>query len=254
MSAAALVAHQTRLEQRAFWRNPDTAFFTFALPVGLLLIFGFISGDERVPGRPDVRGLTLFVPGILAFGIIVAAYGSLAATVAVLRSDGVLKRLRSTPLPPAVYLAGQIVNVLVTSLPIALATVVLGRLMFDVAPRPGRSIELIVTLALAIGCFAALGLAISAFIPSAASAGPITNGTYLPLALVSGTFNSSLRLPAWLDHIVRLLPIRALTDGLRAAYDPAARGWPTGSLLVLAVWAVIGAAIALRWFRWEPSR
>ena len=43
---------QVRLEQRAFWRNPQSAFFTFALPVGLLLIFGAISSGETIPGRP----------------------------------------------------------------------------------------------------------------------------------------------------------------------------------------------------------
>jgi ABC-2 type transport system permease protein len=108
-------------------------------------------------------------------------------------------------------------------------------------------------LALGIVCFASLGLAISAFIPAANAAGAITNGTYLPLALVSGTFNSGLKLPSWLDRVVSALPIKALTDGLRAGYDPAAHGWPLASLAVLAVWAVIGIALAHRYFRWEPS-
>jgi ABC-2 type transport system permease protein len=253
-TGAGLVLHQLRLEQRSFWRNPDTAFFTFALPVGLLLIFGFTAGDNTIPGRDDISGLTLFVPGILAFGIIVAAYGSLAATIAVLRSDGVLKRIRATPLPSGTYLAGHLLSVLTTSLVIALVTVALGRVAFGVAPRTSWIPALVVALALAIVCFASLGLAISAFIPTAAAAGPITNGTYLPLALVSGTFSGSLELPSWLDHAVSLFPVRALTDAVKAAYDPAVHGWPAGSLLVLAVWTVAGIAVALRYFRWEPTR
>jgi ABC-2 type transport system permease protein len=247
------VLHQTGLEQRAFWRNPEAAFFTFALPIGLLLIFGSVSPETKVPGRPDIHGLTLFVPGILAFGIIVAAYGNLAATIAVLRSEGVLKRVRATPLPPAIYLAGQLASVLATSLLIALATVALGRIAFDVAPRGSQLLPLLTALILGIVCFSSLGLAISAFIPTANAAGAITNGTYLPLALVSGTFNSGLRLPHWLDRIVSAFPIKALTQGLRAAYDPAVRGWSVGSLVVLAVWATIGILVAHRYFRWEPS-
>jgi ABC-2 type transport system permease protein len=170
----------------------------------------------------------------------------------VLRSDGVLKRLRVTPLSPGAYLAGQLASVVATSLLIAATTVVLGGIAFNVSPRSSHLGPLAITLALGITCFASLGLAISAFIPGASAAGAITNGTYLPLALVSGTFNTDLHLPAWLDHIVRAFPIKALTEALRAGYDPAARAWSTGNLAVLAAWTIIGLALARRYFRWEP--
>jgi ABC-2 type transport system permease protein len=251
MTDTRLVAQQVRLEQKAFWRNPELAFFTFALPVGLLLVFGAISKDP-VPGRPELKPLTLFTPGIVAFGIVVAAYASLASTIAILRSNGVLKRLRATPLSPRVYIAGQLLSVLAVALLIALCTVVLGWLAFGVAPRSLALPALVATLVLGIACFAALGLAISGFIPNGAAAGAITNGTYIPLALVSGTFNDSLHLPGWLNTTVGLLPIKPLTDGLRAAYDPAAAVWPWHNLIVLAVWGVIGTALALRYFKWEP--
>lgn len=254
MTGLRLLRHQVGLEQRAFWRNPETAFFTFALPVGLLLIFGFTSANDKVPGRPELKGLTLFVPGILAFGIIVAAYGTLAATIAMLRADGVLKRVRATPLPPGMYLAGQLTSVLVTSLVVAVATISLGRVAFGITPRSGGIPALVGCLALGIVCFAALGIAVSTLIPRADAAGAITNGTYLPLALVSGTFSSGLTLPTWLDRIVSAFPIKALTDSLRAGYDPASHGPSAGSLLVLAAWAMIGIVLARRYFRWEPTR
>jgi ABC-2 type transport system permease protein len=249
-----LLWHQLGLEQRAFWRNPEAAFFTFALPVGLLLIFGFTSANDTIPGRPDLKGLTLFVPGILAFGIVVAAYGNLAGTIAMLRADGVLKRIRATPLAPGMYLAGQLGSLLATTMLIATTTIVLGRIVFDVAPRAGGLLPLLGSLTLGILCFAALGLAISAAIPNAGSAGAITNGTYLPLALVSGTFSTGLSLPTWLDHVVSAFPIKALVDSLRAGYDPASHGPSAGSLLVLAAWAMIGVVLARRYFRWEPNR
>ncbi len=250
---ARLLLHQVRMEQRAFWRNPEAAFFTFALPIGLLLIFGAISGNDHIPGRTDIDGLTLFVPGILAFGIIVAAYGNLAATIATLRSEGVLKRLRATPLPQGTFIAGVLASVLATSLAIAALTVILGRVAFGVAPRPGGLVPLSLALALGISCFAALGLAISTVIRRADTSGAITNGTYLPLALVSGTFSTGLLLPHWLDVIVQLFPIRALTDALRAAYDPAVHGFALTSFAVMAVWAALGVAVALRFFRWDPA-
>ena len=253
MSAPSLVLRQAKLEQLAFWRNPEAAFFAFAMPLGVLLIFGATGTEADFPGRPGLSPLTLFVPGILAFGIVVAAYGNLASTIAVLRSDGVLKRIRATPLSPGAYLAGQLTSVLGTSLLIAVTTITLGRLVFDVAPRTSALAPFCVTLALGVTCFAALGLAISAFIPNGSSAGAITNGTYIPLSLVSGTFHGNLQLPDWLEALVSVFPIKALTDGLRAGYDPAADPWPLGSLAVLAAWAVIGIALAHRYFRWEPS-
>ena len=253
MSASHVLARQVGLEQRSFWRNPETAFFTFFLPIGLLLIFGTISGDEKIPGRPELDGLTLFVPGILAFGIIVAAYGNLAGTVAVRRGQGVLKRLRATPLSPTLYLAGHLCSVVITSLLIALSTIVLGRVAFGVAPRPGAVPMLVAVLTLGITCFAALGLAISGAIRNPEAAGAITNGTYLPLALVSGTFNGALHLPAWLDLIVSAFPIKALTDSLKALYDPASSGPSLANVLVLASWAIIGMLLARRYFRWDPT-
>jgi len=253
MNGRRLLLHQIGLEQRSFWRNPETAFFSFFLPVGLLLIFGAISSGDKIPGRPDLKALTFFVPGILAFGIIVAAYGNLAATIAVRRSEGVLKRVRATPLSPTMYLSGHLFSVLTTSLLIALATIVLGRVAFGVAP-PARGISsLAVTLTLGITCFAALGLAVSGLIRRADAAGAITNGTYLPLAMVSGTFSGQLSLPSWLDHLVSAFPIKAMTDGLKTSYDPAAYGLSASSVLVLVAWTIIGMVLARRFFRWDPN-
>src|SRR5688572_32080314 len=131
------LAHQVAVQQRAFWRNPESAFFNFAMPLGVLLIFGATANHESVPGRDDVGVLTLFVPGILAFAVVVVAYGNLAASVALLRADGVLKRLRATPLDPSVYLGGQIVSVLATTLLISAATIAAGGIAFGALPRAG---------------------------------------------------------------------------------------------------------------------
>jgi len=133
--------------------------------------------------------VTLFVPGILAFAIVVVAYGNLAATVALQRADGVLKRIRATPLDPAIFLGGQLLSVLATTLLISAATVGAGAAAFGALPRAAAVPQLLVVLALGIACFAALGVAVSAAIPTADSAGAITNGTYLPLAMVSGMFS-----------------------------------------------------------------
>jgi ABC-2 type transport system permease protein len=252
MNTAQLLWHQTRLHQRSFWRNPESAFFNFAMPLGVLLIFGATSRNEAIPGRTDVDVVTLFVPGILAFAIVVIAYGNLAATLALLRADGVLKRLRATPLRPSLYLGGQLLSCLATALLVSLATIVLGAVVFGALPRAAAIPQLVVVLALGIACFAALGMAISAAIPTADSAGAITNGTYLPLAMVSGMFSVALHLPHALDAVISAFPLKALADGLRSTYDPAAHGLPVANTLVLLGWAVAGIVLARHFFRWEP--
>jgi len=252
MKRRQLLLHQFQLHQRSFWRDPESAFFNFAMPLGVLLIFGATSSNDTIPGRSDVRVLTLFVPGILAFAVVVIAYGNLAATIALQRADGVLKRVRATPLDPSWYLGGQVISVLATALLISATTIALGGAVFRALPRAAAIPQLLGVLALGITCFAALGIAISPVIRSADAAGAITNGTYLPLAMVSGMFSATLHLPRALDIVISAFPLKALADGLRSAYDPAAHGFPLGDIAVLAVWTIAGTALALRFFRWEP--
>src|SRR5579863_6822737 len=95
-----------QLHQRSFWRNPESAFFNFAMPLAVLITYGVTVSNNVIPGHHGARTLTLFVPGIIAFAVVVVAYANLAATIATQRADGVLKRLRSTPIQPTLYLTG----------------------------------------------------------------------------------------------------------------------------------------------------
>jgi len=246
-----LAAYQARLEQRAFWRNPEYAVLTFALPLVLLLVLGATIADHLQPVT-NVRQVTLFVPGMLAFGLIVAAYANLASRIAVLRSDGVLKRIAATPLPPAAYLGGQLASTCVTTALIAAATVALGAVAFGAVPRPGGVPALLLGLGLGTVCLAALALAVSAGIPSAEAAGPITMASYLPFAILSGVFSTTLVLPGWLTRGLEGFPVLALVDVLRAGYAPGPHSFPASDLAVLAVWALLGVVLARRFFRWQP--
>lgn len=250
MKTVPVVWHQVRLEQRSFWRNPQAFFFTFAIPVVLLVVFGLTTHQD--PGQTGPRPAVLLVPGFMAFGIIVAAYGNLAAVVALLRSEGVLKRIRSTPLPPAAYITAQILSAVVSSGLLALVCVGLGAAMFGATPLVNRSATLVGVLVLGVASFASLGLAVTAFIRRADAAGPVTNATYIPLSIISGTFSYDMTLPHWLNEVAGLFPIKAFTDALRACYDPTSHGPSAGDLLVLGVWALAGVLLTRRFFRWNP--
>jgi ABC-2 type transport system permease protein len=244
-----LVAHQVRLEQRAFWRNPEYAALTFAMPLVILLVLGATIAGHTQPDS-TLQETTLFVPGMLAFGLIVAAYANLASRIAVLRSDGVLKRVAATPLPASAYLVSQLVSTILTAGLIAVATIVAGGAAFRAVPRAGGVLPLLLGLCLGTACLTVLAVAVSAVIPNAETAGPVTLASYLPFALLSGVFSTTLVLPGWLSRGLAVFPVKALVDVLRAGYMPGSFPW--ASLAVLAGWTVAGLLLARRFFRWQP--
>ena len=211
------------------------------------------SGDE-IGDRTDIKAIDVVVPGVLSFAVIVSAYANLASRLAVLRADGVLKRIRTTPLSPRTYLAAQLLSTLAITMLTSASTILLGFVAFDVSPRTEGAAILTLGLVLGITCFAALGFALSSVISHADAAGPITHATYLPLALVSGVFDPTINIPGWLETLVSLFPVQALVEFLAAGYDPMTDGVPLGPSLVLAIWGIAAIAIAMRTFKWVPSR
>src|SRR6478672_8817412 len=96
--AAVLTWHQYRLERKMFWRNTTAAFFNFVLPLLFLALFGAIfSGNQD--------DLDVIVPGIAGMSIMATTFSSLTMNVTALREQGILKRIRGTPLPTGSYLA-----------------------------------------------------------------------------------------------------------------------------------------------------
>ena len=243
-----LAVRQAVLEQRTFWRSAEYALLTFALPLMLLLLIGGTNAGDYLPGT-HVKLTLFFVPGILAFGVIVAAYVNLGAKVAVLRHDGVLKRIRTTPLPSAAYLGGLLASTVATAIGIAACTGLIGWLAFGAVPRPAGLLALAAGLIAGIVCFAALGLAVSSVIRSAESAGPVANASYLPIAIVSGLFDPTLGLPRWLSSLVAALPVKALANVLQDGYT--VHPFPVAGLAILVTWAAAGGAFAIWRFRWH---
>jgi ABC-2 type transport system permease protein len=247
------VARQLRWEQKQFWRNPAAAAFTFAFPLMFLIIFVAIYGGGSVSvagGR--VRFAQYYVPAIIAFGLISACYTNLAFTLSVNRENGILKRLRGTPLAPAAYLSGVVSNVIVIGLILTALTTLMGVAFYRVT-FPNRYLGLVVAVAAAAFCFSALGIAVSTFVPNEDAAPAIINFILFPLLFISGTFGA-IQSSSALAHVANFFPIRHLIVLLVAVFNPRISG--TGlsftDVGVLLLWGVVGIAISLRRFRWEP--
>jgi len=171
-----------------------------------------------------------------------------------LREQGVLKRMRGTPMPPSIYLGGLALNA-VTNTAIQLAFVlVAGNLLFGVEGVQDFG-QLVLFILLGVACFASLGVAFSHLVPNSESAPAYINAVFLPVIFISGVFYDAADAPAFIRDVAEVLPLIHLIDGLSAALvkgsDIAAS---TGDVAVLGVWTLIGVSFAVRGFSWEARR
>jgi ABC-2 type transport system permease protein len=255
MSGLALVAHQFRYDQKTFWRNPASVFFTVAFPVILLLIFATVFGDETVDvGDRGIETTTYYVPAIVTLSVISATMQSLAMSLVIAREDGRLKRGRGTPLPPWVFIAGRVGNSIVVALLMLVLIAALGRLAYGVEIEWSRLPAIVTALVVGAAAFCCLGIALTAAIPSQDAAAPIVNALLLPLYFLSGVFIPDDQLPSGVIHFADLFPVRHFFEAFFGAYVPAGGGsaFEWGHLAVVAAWGLAGLLVAARCFRWTP--
>jgi len=254
MSGAGLALHQFRFDQKTFWRNPASVFFTVMFPVMFLVIFDLVFGGSDRIKELGVDVSTYYVPAILTLAVVSATFQNLAMSVTIDREFGILKRGRGTPLPDWVFFAGRIGNSLVVSIVMLVLLVAIGRLAYGVEIPWGHLPAVLVTLAVGAAAFCCLGLALTGFIPSQSAAAPITNIAIFPLYFLSGVFIPESEIPDGVLHVADAFPVRHFFEAFFAAWDPATAGagFEWGNLAVVAAWGVAGFALASRTFRWTP--
>ncbi|HEV2819377.1 MAG TPA: ABC transporter permease [Solirubrobacteraceae bacterium] len=250
-----LLAHQLAADLRVFWRDPAAVGFTVALPLIFLVLFVSIFGNtETVVDGRTVEGATYYVPGILSLSIASAAFVNLAISVTIARERGILKRARATPIPPWAFMAGRVGAAVSVSIGLTVVVALFGAVLYGVELPGSTLIGAIVAVLLGSATFAALGLAVTAVLPSENSAAPVTNVIVLPLYFISGIFVPAEQLPEIMRTIADLFPVKPLFDALLEAFTPTTTGlglaW--ADLAVLAAWGSAGAGIAAQFFRWSP--
>ena len=257
MSSSGLVLRQVRFTNKAFWRNPAAAFFTFAFPLLFLVIFTtlFGSADITINGH-DVSVATFYITGIAAFSVITACYTNIAMSLTFARDLGVLKRVRGTPLPGWAYLAARMIQAIAIAIQLVVICLIFGMLLYDARLPAGSIPAFVVTLALGAACFSALGMAVTTIVPNADAAPAIVNATILPLLFVSDVFIPLQDPPAWLDMVGKTFPVRHFSEAMQGVFFPSAgsSGFSFTHLAVLAAWAAVGLLVAIRRFSWEPRR
>ena len=245
-----LALRHFRTEQLLYWRSRELAFFTFALPIVFFVLLGSVYGDDEIDG---IRGSDYLLAGILGYGVSATAFAGLAIMTVIRREEGVLKRLRGTPLPPWAFVAAVIASTILVYAIEAVSLVALGRLLFDI-PFPDRWLSLVLTLLLGGLAFAALGLGLTGVIRSAEGSSAVVNAIYLPMAFISGSFFSTTAFPPFVEAIADVLPLTYFIELTRDVLLKNEDIWSNGTAVaVIAAWGAAGAVAALRWFRWEPQ-
>lgn len=237
----------------AFRRNPAATFFTVALPLIFMVLFGVIFGDEVMDNGAKVA--TFQVPGILALSVISATFVNLGISTTFKRELGQLKRIRSTPMPPLVYLLGQVAAVFVITALMTVLVTLLGRAAFGVVYNAETTPVFLVSLFLGTLAFSALGFAVTAIIPSQDAAPAVLNGLVLPLYFISDVF-VNVDDDSMISRIASFFPVKHLSQSLQDSFNPFIESVeiPWTNWLVLAAWGLFGVVATLRFFRWTPRR
>jgi ABC-2 type transport system permease protein len=249
------VLRQVRFTNKAFWRNPASAFFTFIFPLLFLVIFTSLlgNGQAQIEGVV-IRASTYYVFSMAAFGLISACYTNIAMSVIFSREEGILKRVRGTPLPARSYLTARMLHAALVGFLLVAITVVFGIVAYDAnVPDAQHLFQFVVTLFVGAACFASIGLAITGMVPNADAGPPIVNAVIFPLLFLSGVFfkvDSSS--PDWVQWVGRIFPVKHLIDAMRDSYLGLPFHW--SDVAVMAVWAIAAVIVAVRTFRWEPGR
>lgn len=259
-----LVAQQIRYQNKIFWRTPVAAFFTLVFPLMFLVLFTAIFGNDEISSL-GVTTAQFYAPALAVFGAASATYTNLAVTTAIARDEGILKRVRGTPLPPWVYIAGRIGSAVWIALLAVVLMMSVGILVYGVE-LPTDSLP-VAALAFVVGAgsFAALGLMVAALVPNGDSAPAVANATLLPIAFVSDVFIVTDEAPGWIAAVGNVFPLKHFVSAFGDAFNPTLEGsglaWSSSGggyavglhLAVMIAWGVGAALIALRYFKWEPN-
>ena len=254
---------RTIIEIKLFFRDREALIFIFFFPVMLLAIFTTAFSGGTIGGSVGhVTVAQYYAPAMMASGIFLSSFQTLAINIALERDDGTLKRLArdadaADGVLPRQDRAGRRHERAADRHPAR---------PVRAAPRrrpPGqrRGLAAIpVDLPARLGGGTVLGIAFSVFPKSARSAAAIVTPIVLILQFISGVFFVFYDLPSWMQQIGAMFPLKWLAQGMRSVFFPeemaaleAAGSWELGTTaIVLAIWLVIGLVACRLVFRWTP--
>jgi ABC-2 type transport system permease protein len=245
-STAKLIVVETRLQ----FRDWSVMAFGLVFPVVLLLVLGFAFPGFRDP-HPELDGgrlVDLYTPIMLIFVLAMVGVSTITGVLASYRHDGILRRLRTTPVGPTRLLAAQLVAQL-TIAAIGIVLAIVAALMLLQVPSPRSWPGVLLALMFAAAAMFAVGLLLGAVVPSTSAAQAASAIVWIPLMVLAGLWFPREGMPQLMRRISDLSPGGAGVDAVQQAWFGG--GVPLSSLGVLAAFAVVVGGLAALAFRWE---
>jgi ABC-2 type transport system permease protein len=243
------LAKLTHVESKLLLRDGIAAFFTLAFPPLLLVILGSVPAFRQP--NPDIGGqrvIDLYVPIVIGLVLAFLGLSTLPTYLAGYREKGVLRRLSTTPLHPAMLLLAQLAMSVVVAVIVVALVLAIGMVAFH-TPAPAQVVGFLGAFVLTAASLLALGLLIAAVAPSARVATGIGLLLFYPMNFFAGLWLPREAMPETLRRIGDFTPLGA---GVQSLQDAMAGAWPSPlHLAVLAVCALLAGLAAVRAFRWE---
>jgi ABC-2 type transport system permease protein len=209
-----------------------------------------LLAEEHVT-RPGGRYIDFLIPGLLGFGLMSSSVWGIGWGLVQMRMGKLLKRLVATPMRRVDLLASFILSRLLLALVETVFFLLFARLLFSVRVQ-GSLLSFFLVAAAGALSFGGLGLLVASRSQNSETANGLMNLVTLPMTVLSGVFFAASHFPAWMQPLVKALPLTAVIDALRSiAIDGASLVSLGGPFLVLLLWGAVSFVLALRLFRWS---
>jgi ABC-type multidrug transport system permease subunit len=207
--------------------------------------------NDREFKEPGGRYIDFLIPGLLGMGVMMGGLMGIGYVTVDMRIRKLLKRFLATPMKKTHFLAGIMLSRLVFLIPEATILIVFARIAFGVKIY-GSIVATAFLILLGSWAFSGIGLLIASRAKTLEAVSGLMNMSMLPMWILSGIFFSSSRYPDATQPFIKLLPLTALLDALRAVMiDGASVLTQTVPIAILALWGAVTFVIALRIFRWQ---
>ena len=219
------------------------------------MLFSALNGNAEVDAYGEnIRFAQFYTPAIAIFSLVTACYTTLVLGIATARDQGLLKRVRGTPLPMGIYLGSWVTGAALTGIAASCccSRSPSRRSACDIYARTLPAA--IVTLLLGAACLASLGVAVASLVKSADQAMPVAQLTFLPISFISGIWFPLDGAPDWLVKVSHFFPLSHIVNAFGSCFVPgrAAASSTAATCVALAIWTAVGLFVAVRRFRWEP--
>ncbi len=233
-------------------RNPRALVFTFAFPLILVVLFSALNGNTEIDAYGEkLRFAQFYTPAIAIFSLVTACYTTLILGVSTARDQGLLKRVRGTPLPMGIYLGSWVAGAMLTGLGAVLLLFAVSVPAFGVEITASKLPAAGLTLLLGAACLASLGVAVASVVRSADQAMPVAQLTFLPISFISGIWFPLDGAPDWLVKVSHFFPLSHIVEAFGSSFTPG-KHLDVADLGVILAWTAVGLVVAVRRFRWEP--